>query len=199
MNDTLLSFATLCLNYHAYHLKENNAIPHVLFGDILDTEKLVFTEIFHPKTFDHINLKTPCDSFEQDQQDCINGMKQWYCSETKHYLHRILDHYQSKNQTINTYTTIVNVDALHWIYIYVNLFPEDNENDLYVISVDGMNGSGSHEFRIRRDFAKFFGLYLKESYLKLPLTDYDFDGHDLIDDKNVAILSNVKRTILFLQ
>ena len=67
--------------------------------------------------------------------------------------------------------------------IYVSLFPEENPDDPYVISINGMNGSDSHNFHLRRAFANFFGLYLKEVHKKLPLTDYDFDGHDLIDDE----------------
>ena len=160
VNDTALSFATLCLNFYAYRTKDKNSIPHIIFGDILDTEKMVFNEHFHPEIFDYVNLKTPFNSFEEDTFECVKGMREWYCKETKHYLRRMLDYYQSKNQTINSYATIVNVSNNHWIFIYVDLFPEHNENDPYVLSIDGMKSSGSHAFHIRRAFAKYFGLYL---------------------------------------
>ena len=182
VNDSMLSFANMCLNFHLFHSKEKNAIPHVVFGDILDTVKLVFSPKFHPEVFDYINLNTDFDNYVEDRDFCTEGMKKWYCSETKHYLRRLIDHYSVKNQKLNSYATIVNIASNHWIYIYVNLFPDNNEEP-YVHSIDGMNGSDLYSFHIRRAFAKFFGLYMKETHKKLPLTDYDFDGHDLIDDK----------------
>ena len=94
VNDTALSFATLCLNFYAYRTKDKNSIPHIIFGDILDTEKMVFNEHFHPEIFDYINLKTPFNSFEEDTFECVKGMREWYCKETKHYLRRMLENHQ---------------------------------------------------------------------------------------------------------
>ena len=186
LNDGMLSFAVQLLNFHAFYKLENNQIPHVVFGDPLDINKLIIQKTNMPDVFEYVNLEKPVLNYEEDQYYCTKEMKIWYGYQSKGILRRILDYYESKKQIINKYATIMNTSGGHWIYIEVNLIPEEPNTEPYVKTIDNMNGSDSHAFHIRRSFAKYFGLFYKEWFKKLPLTDYDFDGHDLIDDKKCS-------------
>ena len=183
LNDGLLSFASKLLNFYSYHTKEQNEIPSIIFGDPLDINELIFTTNFHSEVYDYINLITPLETFEEDRMTCISGMKQWYCYESKHYLRRLMDYYDKKNQVLNKFGTIVNCGGAHWIYIEINISPKNENEEPSVVSIDNLGGGTGLSWHIRRSFAKYYGLYVKDTVKKLPLTDYDFDGHDLIDDK----------------
>ena len=48
-------------------------------------------------------------------------MKQWYCLETKHFINRLLDFYQEKNEVIHKYANIININKSHWIVLVVEV------------------------------------------------------------------------------
>ena len=142
-----------------------------------------------PKVYEYINNSTgkKQSSAPDNRQELIEEMREWYYRTSKHYLGRLLAYYNDRDQIINSYYNVVNINNNHWICLKVKLPPATQSKDKSlpsVTSIDNLHGNTDTEEAsdIRRSYAKFFGLYYKERICKQELEDSDFDGHDLIAD-----------------
>ena len=171
----------------------NAPIPNVIFGDYSVNNFLYFKNI--PDIWSYLEASSKSKGRKvlnnEGKAQCIEAMKKWYTSSKQGYLGRILDYYQSKNQRIISFSNVVNVNENHWVYINVVLqkilndssTPPD-ESGPYVETIDNLNKEDdiTETAHMRMCYAKFFGLYYKENYVKEPLNDQDFDGHDIVND-----------------
>ena len=114
-------------------------------------------------------------------------MKRWYCQDSKVNLSKILDFYtSSKQQIITKYINVVQICDEHWITIVGH--QNDNKKGFKpcVYSIDPMNDNDSEIMSVRRWYSKYFGLYNKE-YHEEALCDYDFDGMDIYNVKDIQV------------
>ena len=172
LNDNVIKFVLKCLNYVKYNETSKNDVPSILFGSPLDKNPVVIEKAKSKVITDHVKYNENSDlAFYESEKQCVDAMKCWYSMESKNYMSYLLDEYSQrrKSQMISRYANVMNVNTNHWILLVGSLDSNVKEFEPNVYTIDNYYDGDDDAFNIRRWYAKFFGLYVKQHKILISL------------------------------
>ena len=189
LNDNIIKFILKSLNYVKLN-QEKNKDPPILFGVPLDKNPVVIDQNNFRNIHQHVKFSNRSElKFEDSEQLCIAAMKHWYSQHNKNYLNYILDRYSkgSNGRMIAKYANVLNISGAHWFLLVVTLKDGDPKFEPNVYTIDNYITDDVDTVKIRRWFAKFFGLYYKQHNNPDGFVEEDFNCHELIQERHGQI------------
>ena len=193
LNDGIIKFVLKSLNYVIYNQTSKSDVPHVLFGSPFDKLPIMVKKNNFKDIVTHIEYgMSSSQTFMDSEKACIQCMKYWYSKHPKDYLNQILDEYSKrrKDTMIKKYATVMNFGNEHWILLVANLSSDEEDFEPNVYTIDNMYDTDNEATEIRKWYAKFFGLYVKQYDENEDFADEDFDCHEFIRERNAQSQGN---------
>ena len=183
VDDLVVNFILKCYNTALANDVTEGTIPKIMFGDTYDVN-MVVPDTDGPDTIlskgIDLGLEERPDLFESQ---FLYSMKRWYCFRPKGTLQTIMDYCHHTNMRLKKYGTIVNITNTHWIYLQYNPTDKSSTKGLgipRVTTYDPLRGNSNVAQSIRRWFAKYFGLSVKQKLPGATLSNKDMNGLDMM-------------------